>query len=249
MTIFCVAFVAEAAITVEDAIRQIDKRRLEWIGLTADVTLSFFNGNKEAATCKGNLAYQRLEERIFLDCSQPNGKLLFVLQTSDRHFELYLADLKTAYFGDIFDLIDSPDFESHLNPLDLYRALKPLSVPRQGTTLQEVNGVMYLAVHKDASPTSYLERDLLGTREGDVYLERYYETAGEVQLIIRRSDFRTVFKEKKTEIVFPHRIHVETLKEGRATTIDFNRISFALSLDEESLNFSYPTGTQIIKVT
>ena len=110
---------------IENIVKQIEARRASWIAFKAKVMLHFYQEEEEKASCFGRLLYDRLEEKVVLSCVDNRNKLLFTFKTSDRDFELYLPAMKNVYEGNIFSLSDSPEINSHLKPLDLYRALKP----------------------------------------------------------------------------------------------------------------------------
>ncbi len=136
--IFCVSpltFAKNQDLSNASLLRLLHNRRGNWIALNGDLSLEFLTPQGKKVTCRAELVYQRLDEKILLKGFNEKNEPLFIFKTSDRNFELYLPLISEFYHGSIFDLEDSPEIQSHLKALDLYRALKPGGV----LLIQEIN--------------------------------------------------------------------------------------------------------------
>ncbi len=235
---------------IERLVQQIELRRGAWIAYEADLTVHFFTEDNKSASCNGELLYHRLDEKILLSCSDINGVLLFVFKTDDRLFNLYIPSQRTAFEGNIFDLEELPDIESHLNPLDLYRALKPMALPAPDVQVEswdEKNVNLKVYGRKNQQP--YLARRLATNIEGDVLWETYYNFDEKPQVVIRRSDYKdtheTDLGEKET-IIYPHEVSIESKGRSRKTVMIFDRMMFRSLIEDASWNFSIPADTEML---
>ena len=198
-----------------EIVKKIETRRGNWIAMKADLHLYFLEGGHRAA-CRAELAYQRLEERILLKGYNAKEELLFVFKTNDRNFEIYLPKQRKVYRGDIFTLEDSPDIESTLKPLDLYRALKPMAIPLPQTEIKNLEGGnISLRIMGMRQDKPYLARRILATKEGDVQVEIYYSFEEKPMTIIRRSNFKENFARR-----------IVIKRKTREQTLVFDRIEF-----------------------
>ena len=142
-----------------EVLEKIKTRNGYWNAYQGEVVLHFVTSENRQAVCEGTLTYQRLNEKMLLRCfnkaKQPlvsrgspeesNGQLLFILKTFDENYDLYQPATRAVYSGNIFDLENSRDIESHLKPLDLYRALKFFAVPEDAFEIEDSRGKSVLA--------------------------------------------------------------------------------------------------------
>ena len=238
--------------TFVETISRIEERKASWIAFRADLVMSFLTREGEIASCGGELFYQKLDERILLKCTNAEGKLLFVFRTEDKFFELYLPARSTAFQGNIFDLDDSLEIESHLKPLDLYRALKPAAFPSAETIMKEWNReeirIQILGRWED---DPYLAREMVASLQGDVKEETYYSPLEEPTLIIRREGFRKISPKKKggrNAVIFPEHVNIESPETGEMTSLFFKSIRFSPSFESEAWTFPLPEGTQVVTI-
>lgn len=233
-----------APFTAEDISKQIEKRRGTWIALKADVELEFKRGENQAASCRGTLLYQRLDEAFRLDCFNQNEQLLFTFKTQDRDFELYLPAQKSLYQGNIFSLQDSPAIESRLQPLDLYRALNPKIIPTGFAEAgQAADGMASVEItQKDGTPA----RSMLVSNQGDIVQEVYYGMDGNPGCEIKRKAFEKIIPAPaaETDAVFPKEISITSKKElgpdSSVTEFFFTKTNFYAELTESDFTLQLP---------
>lgn len=224
--------------TLDDVVKRMELRRGTWIGLKADVQIRFITADEQSAACKGVLLYHRLDESLRLDCFNEDQKLVFIFKAQDRDFELYLPSRKSLYQGNIFSLEDSPAIESHLKAWDLYRALKPLLVFSENTTLTAApEGLVSIEVKRSDES---LSRSLSVSNQGDIISETYYSLDGNPTVLIKRGDFQKIIPApaSETESAFPHKISIENKKEdgaaGPITEFYFEKLDFSAEIPDSS---------------
>ncbi len=213
---------------------QIEVRRGVWMGLSADITLQFVD-HGQSASCHGTLTYDRLQEKVTLDCYNLKNKLLFSYQTLDQDFEIYLPAQNKVIKGDIFELQYDPDTHLQLRPLDLYRALKPMLIEEGQahiTDWKEDSLKLNIFKKKD-SGSSYLSRSLLVTKQGDITEEIFYTPAEQPSIKITRKDFAdNKMKDLKRKVPYPRVTEILSLEEDRKTTLIIRDAQFYLHPQE-----------------
>ena len=235
--------------SLPEIIRKIENRRGGWIAMKAELSLHFLTSDHNTASCRAELVYQRLEEKILLKGFNAKNDLLFIFKTADRRFELFLPDRKTIYRGNIFELEDSPEIESHLKPLDLYRALKPMAIPLKNASVENWDGeTVLLKINGERDGRPYLARRLVATEEGETQVETYYSFEEKPVLTIRRAEFKRV-----RSYFFPHRIKIEDLgvqepgleRKPNETVFLFEKIDFMASVPDGEWYFPVEKGTEV----
>jgi len=241
---------APALTVLKDFHRRIETEQLGWHAYKASLHIRFVADKTQEAECSGDLVYDRLSERILLHCREQKGKPLFTLKTRDKAFELYLAGPQTLYQGDIFDLNQSQKIDSHIKPLDLYRAFKPMAFENEHTLITPLDrDHLQLKVFRGNPGESPLARYLLATHSGFVVFETYYSPSEEVVLEINRSEFRKISGAKSgtgQSIFFPHRLRLVSGGLSIRTEFQFESVSFFWSLPDETWDWEVPPDTQII---
>ena len=230
---------------LEITLQKMQMRRGDWTGLKADVSFEFLIPEGKAAHCRGELAYQRLQEKILLKGMNDAGEILFVFKTSDRDFEIFFPKEEKSYRGNIFELQDSPNIESYLRPLDLYRALKPMIFSPESAEIESQDDEgKHLVVHSENQAASPLRR-LTVTEEGDVPKEIYYSPEGKLEVNIQRFEFKTIHPamDPKAAIVFPTEISLESPDRHITVLMTFERLKFLPDLAPEDLDYTPPEGT------
>lgn len=225
----------------------IESRHYRWVAIRADVLLFFAAAESSRAMCGGELLYQRLDERMFLSCVDPQKNLVFVFRTLDRRFDLYLPDQNTIYHGSIFDMEDSPDIESHLKPRDLYRALKPMAVDARHAKIERTNAVITsLDVYGKNGSRGYLARKLYLTPEGDVKGELFYNAAGRPVTEIQRFDFQEIPANIGSfrSIIFPKKVTLLSPETKKGSAIFFAKVKALDSVDPLEFLLRVPEGTK-----
>jgi len=232
---------------LEGILQKIESRHYRWIAIRAEVYLFFAKAGDPNAMCGGELLYQRLDERMFLTCTDTRQELVFVFRTLDRRFDLYLPAQKTVYHGSIFDLEDSPDIESHLKARDLYRALKPIAVdPRRAKVERTSSLVTNLDVYSQNGPGGALARRLYLTPEGDVRGEIYYGANGRSVTEIQRYDFKEFRGHVGIydSIIFPKKITIISPETQKGTALFFSNVKALDTVDSLEFLLSVPDGTK-----
>ncbi len=237
---------------VEHKISQIENRVAGWILFQAALSLRFITADNQTASCNGSLLYERLNEKILLQCAGDNGKTLFVFKSEDRQFELFIPERKTLFCGNIFDLNDSSEIESRLKPLDFYRALKPAAIPISKTEMEfRDHDYAFLKIRNESRGISYLARTVLARPEGDISQETYYGWDGKPRTSIQRSEFRTIRipnSLRQLKIVFPFRIETESLPKKEKMVMEFREVKFPPAIPAASWQFPYPPDTERIEL-
>ena len=213
---------------------QMELRRGVWMGLQADLTLQF-SGENYSASCQGKLTYNRLREKVTLDCTNLKNDLLFSYKTMDDHFELSLPGQHKVIRGNIFDLQFDPDVSVHLMPQDLYRALKPTLIDLREARLKSWDGETFrLSVLKRTeNHASYLGRTLVVTKQGDVPEETFYTPDGTPNILIKRRDFMEIkMADIKNKIFYPRTTEIQSLTTPHKTTLIIRSAKFYLNPPE-----------------
>ncbi len=237
LALFLLAFNGDAPATTSaislpiapHVLQQIEVRRGVWMGLSADLTLQFSSGG-QSASCQGYLTYDRLKEKVTLDCYDLKKELLFSYKTLDQDFEIYLPAQNKVVRGNIFELQYDPDTRLHLRPLDLYRALKPMLVEdRQARVTDWKENTLKLNVLKESDRETYVARSLLVAKNGDVPEEIFYTPGGKPSIKITRKDFTEIkMKDLKRKVPYPRITEILSLEENRKTVLIIRDAQFYL---------------------
>jgi hypothetical protein len=208
-------------------INRIEHQRFSWFGFQSNLTLRFKTEQGQSAHCQGNITYLRLEEKIRIDCRNDDGISVFLFQTHDVNFELFLPKQNKLYKGNIFDLDNNNDFHSHIKPFDIYRAIKPLPLePSELSPGQIDNDLVSLYLWKDVHDIYYMHRKLrVEASSGNVLEEFFYTPDTEIEKSIYRSNFYAMRSPTNDPLYFPHTIKIEE-KSGRETIFEFSDVHF-----------------------
>lgn len=185
--------------------------------------MNFSTPYGKKAQCRAEIRYNRLEEELTLKGFGKNKEPLFVFQTNDRDFKLYLPKLQNEFTGTIFDMEDSPDIHSHLKALDLYRALKPGLLRPENTVMEEgEHGLVMLKTE-----TAATQRQVWVNLEGDAVKEQY-GSDGKLKTEIERTRFRKISLEGKENFYYPYEISIKRAAPDGAqqTELIFESVEF-----------------------
>ncbi len=222
---------AATCLTLPGVIQQMTTRSGPWNGFKASVTLEFVTEMTHAA-CQGELTYSRLEEKAALDCYNLKRKLLFSYTAKDEEFELYLPGTGKVTHGNIFDVKYSPEITLHLEPLDLYRALKIMPViPEQASLENRTLGTSQIRVQNRLTHT--LARTLEVSPEGDVVRETFYRPNETPDIEITRTGhqaYPVVDSSRRGKTHYPEKVEIQSLESPRKTRLVFRRIAFYTAL-------------------
>ena len=228
-------------------LKLLEARNYRWIGIQSNVIFSFIAPGGSQAICGGELRYQRLDEKMLLVCSDQKGDLLFIFRTLDRRFDLYLPSQQTLYHGSIFDLQDSPEIESHLKLLDLYRALKPMTFNPRNAEIDNLTGAtIILNIFSENAEPRYLTRKLYMTPQGDVIGEVYFSKEGKPVTEIRRQEILEIPTHHTAfpSIFFPKRVTLVSPETGKNTAILFSKVKSVDVIEDVDWLFPVPEGTR-----
>lgn len=232
-------------------LKEIETNNRSWIAFEADIQLDFFVSSKPAASCQGTILYQRLDEKILLHCSSNDQKQLFIFQTNDRDFSLYLPAQKSLIVGSIFDLEDSPDISSHLKPRDLYRSLKPERIPveRPVRFFLKEDSLSVLRI-PNKNNLSLIERELWVRSPGKIEQELYFNSQGENFLTITRSQYeKQNIQGTNQKASLPYQIIITRSDEDkRSTKLTLKNVKLLNEIPEEKWDVEYPPETQVTKL-
>ena len=238
-------------------ISKIEGRTNGWIALRGTLTMTFFSGDGATAQCDGRIIYDRFRERLLLECFNGKKEMLFALGAFDRNFELYLGASKTVFRGDILSLENSPEIESQLAPLELYRALKLGAIPAEDAEIeaQDQKTITLRVRARDGNPP-YFSRILTAESNGEVPLETYFSPRGVPLAEIRRKDYRKITAGEKMTgrpVYLPFAIDLstghDTSAETKKTGILFREISLISSPDEKDWRLSLPGDTKTVDLS
>ena len=244
--LFVFVFLSTSVYAAQDLpgiIQKIENRRGHWTSLHGFLRMNFSTPQGKNADCRAELYYNRLEEQILLKGFRENRELVFIFQTDDKYFRLYLPKQKTEFQGTIFDLEDSPEIHSHLKALDLYRALKPWLVREENTALEKnVRGLTLLKIGP--------QRQVWVNVQGDV-LKEEYGAEGKTKTIIERSDFKKINQDGKEKFYYPFNILIKNTVEAgsKQTELAFESVEFDAEENSKFSEFKVPEGTQTYDVS
>lgn len=232
--LFVFLFIAaplHAETSTADMVRKMEIRRGFWTSLHGFLHMNFSTPQGKSAQCMAELYYNRLEEEIILKGFRGDKELLFIFETNDRDFRLYLPKQKTLFHGTIFDMEDSPDIHSHLKALDLYRALKPGLLRAENTAATESDHGLTLL----ETP----QRKVWVNITGDVLKESYSE-----KNTIERSNFKKISPEGKSVFYYPYTIAIKNNDAvgEQKTELVFESAEFDTDYKTKFPEFSVPKG-------
>jgi hypothetical protein len=237
---------------LELLIRKIETRSNAWIAYRASLELTFTNDQNEEGQCRCKLTYDRLREKMVLECKNTRNGPLFTFKTADTRFELFLPAAQTVYRGDIFQLEGSDDLSSHLEPLALYRSLKLAAIAERDAEIsEEKNESVTFHIRTQRNGRRYVSRALTANRRGEVFNEVYFNPAGIPRTTIQRSDFRKIEDSARLlpgPLYFPYQIHLTTRDETggdeNTTQMTFRTISLLSFAPDDTWDVSYPPETR-----
>ncbi len=237
---------------VSRILEKIEARRGSWTAMRAELTLHFHTENYQTATCLGKMAYQRLDEKLILQCRDARGKLHFAFKAEDRDFQLYIPAQNTVFEGSIFDLETTPEFDSYIKPLNLYRALKPMAFRTEQTMLEKVEKLwLTLRVDTIRREAPFTSRRAYVSPEGDVLKEIYYSFDTTLPTTILRSEYRLVKTRQfdlKSRVYYPQHILVQSDAAERSMQFDFTKIEFFSMLEAMDWDLAIPAGVQTVSI-
>ncbi len=162
-----------------------------WTPFAASIELAFYKQDVLKDTCTGTLLFDPLQKKLLMDCFDRLNQPVFVFRNNDTDFLLYLPGIHNAWHGDMFQLEYSTEFNSHLKPLDLYRAVSPEAFSEN--QVGAANGMsdgMELEIVKPYQGTNYLARRLILDEKGQVENETFFAPDGVATTVVIRDSFK-----------------------------------------------------------
>jgi len=162
-----------------------------WTPFAASIELSFYKNDELKSTCSGTLLFDPLKKKLLMECFGKLGQPVFVFRNDDLNFLLYLPSMRQAWQGDMFQLEYSPEFDSHLKPLDLYRAISPEAFSEnQVVGAYGMSDGMELEIVKPYQATNYLARRIILDQRGQVKNETFLTPDGAELTVVVREGFK-----------------------------------------------------------
>lgn len=164
-----------------------------WTPFAASIELSFYKQDTLRSTCTGTLLFDPLKKKLLMECFGRLGQPVFVFRNDDLNFLLYLPGMRNAWQGDMFQLEYSPEFDSHLKPLDLYRAVSPEAFSEnQVIGAYGMSDGMELEIAKPYQGSSYLARRIILDEHGQVENETFLTPDGAETTVVVREGFNKI---------------------------------------------------------
>lgn len=162
-----------------------------WTPFAASIELAFYKQDVLKDACSGTLLFDPLKKKLMMECFGKLGQPVFVFRNDDSNFLLYLPGMRNAWQGDMFQLEYSPEFDSHLKPLDLYRAVSPEPFSEdQVISAHGVSDGMEIEIEKPFENTRYLARRLILDGHGQVENETFLAPDRIETTVVTREDFK-----------------------------------------------------------
>lgn len=166
-------------------------RNKNWTSFAAAIELTFYQKEELKSTCSGTLLFDPLKKKLIMECSGKLNQPVFVFRNDDLNFLLYLPGMRHAWQGDMFQLEYSPEFDSHLKPLDLYRAVSPEAFSEdQAISAYGMRDGMEIEIEKPYENTRYMARRLLLDFQGQVRNETFFTPDGTETTVVTRENFK-----------------------------------------------------------
>lgn len=185
----CLASEPKTVLEVKQANDTYFKNK-NWTPFAASIELSFYKQDQLKSTCTGTLLFDPLKKKLLMECSGKLNQTVFVFRNDDLNFLVYLPGMGQAWQGDMFQLEYSPEFDSHLKPLDLYRAVSPEAFSEnQVVGAYGVSDGMEIEIAKPYQGTTYLARRLILDENAQVKNETFLAPDGVETTVVIRDSF------------------------------------------------------------
>lgn len=164
-----------------------------WTPFAASIELSFYKQDILKSSCTGALLFDPLQKKLLMECFGALEKPVFVFRNDDLNFLVYLPGMGQAWQGDMFQLEYSPEFDSHLKPLDLYRAVSPEAFSEnQVAAANGMSDGMELEIVKPYQSSNYLARRIILDDNGQVENETFFAPDGAATTVVIRDGFKKI---------------------------------------------------------
>lgn len=215
-----------------------------WTPFAASFDLYFYQENEKQNACSGALIFDPLRKKLLMDCFDESGQAVFVFKNDDLNFTLYLPGIARAWTGGIFELEYSDEFQSHLHPLDLYRAISP--EPFEESQAISANGVyegMEIEIAKPYGNSRYLARRIILNKHGQVEHETFFTPGGSITTVVIRELFQSM-KNKYDTInsifYFAPQTIVLHPEEGEKTVMNIKKVTLYEAFPDEAWELKLP---------
>lgn len=249
----CFAFAAEPK-TVLELKQATDTffRNKNWTPFAASIELLFYKANGAQSRCSGTLLFDPLRKKLLMDCMDESGLPVFVFKNDDLEFMLYMPGMNQAWFGNMYQLEYSPDFDSHLKPLDLYRAASPEPfAAEQAISANGVDEGMEIEIAKPYQTIQYMARRIILNKHGQVEHETFFTPDGTATTIIVREKFKKMknkFDRINTKFYYaPQTIITHPETEDR-TVVNISHVTLHASFPDEAWEIEIPESVPIDEI-
>lgn len=227
-------------------------RNKNWTPFAASIELLFYKANGAQSRCSGTLLFDPLRKKLLMDCMDESGLPVFVFKNDDLEFMLYMPGLNRAWFGNMYQLEYSLDFDSHLKPLDLYRAASP--EPFSEDQAVSANGVgegMEIEIAKPYQSIRYMARRIILNKHGQVEHETFLTPDGTATTVIVREKFKKMknkFDRINTKFYYaPQTIVTHPETEDR-TVMNISNVTLHHSFPDEAWEMEIPESVPIDEI-
>lgn len=239
------AFAAEpkTILEVEQATDNYFKNK-NWTPFSASIELSFYKQDTLKSTCSGNLLFDPLRKKLLMECFGRLNQPVFVFKNDDLNFLIYLPGMRHAWQGDMFQLEYSPEFDSHLKPLDLYRAVSPEPFSeRQVIGAYGVSDGIELEIAKPYQGSQYLARRLILDKKGQVDHETFLAPDGGETTVVTREEFKKIknkFDSVNSRFYYAVKTSVSHPETGDKTVLVLKNITLYEQFPDDAWVISMP---------
>lgn len=179
--------------TILDVKRATDTyfKNKNWTPFAASIELEFYKHDALKSTCSGNILFDPFKKKLLMECFGKLGQPVFVFRNDDIRFLLYLPGMRHAWQGDMFQLEYSTEFDSHLKPLDLYRAISPEPFSEnQVIGAYGVSDGLELEIEKPYETIRYLARRMILNEHSQVENETFLTPDQSISTVVIREKFK-----------------------------------------------------------
>ncbi|HCM42371.1 MAG TPA: hypothetical protein DIS66_03535 [Candidatus Omnitrophica bacterium] len=223
-----------------------------WTPFAASIELLFYKENGAQSRCTGTLLFDPLRKKLLMDCMGESGLPVFIFKNDDLEFMLYVPGMNRAWFGNMYELEYSPDFDSHLKPLDLYRAASP--EPFSEDQAISANGVgegMEIEIAKPYQTIRYMARRIILNHHGQVEHETFLTPDGTATTVIVREKFKKMknkFDGINTRFYYaPQTILTHPETEDR-TVMNISNVTLHAGFPDEAWEMEIPESVPIDEI-
>lgn len=215
-----------------------------WTSFAASIELSFYKQDELKSRCTGTLLFDPLKKKLMMECSGQLNQPVFIFRNDDLNFLIYLPGMRHAWQGDMFQLEYSPEFDSHLKPLDLYRAVSPEAFSEeQAISAYGMRDGMEIEIAKPYEGSHYMARRLLLDYNGQVQNETFFTPDGTETTVVTRENFKKInnkFDTVNSRFYYAEQTSVTHPETGDQTILKMTNVTLNAGFPEDAWVVSMP---------